>query len=356
MDRRISPVRRGTLTALVVVLTATLWAACSAVAIGFPRPEAPFNTFTCDQCHATGGEDTAWDGSGPHAGYSSVTDKCVVCHSVHQAPATSVLLLRGPTVSQTCLLCHDGTGSGVGPYHSITAYAGAGAVKADHAYESTAVIPGGSEALDDVLSCADCHSVHGSNTVTPFVRDSTRAYVAADTGALVTSDCLLRSDLRGDPAGTYPDYGARWCAACHDQRHSQSTVINHPVNTDYSWGYGDVITHLSLSSLRFPNYDPLNDLAIGMGQTNAGYIMGPVAEAGDGAIRTSDRVDPMCQQCHEDARNVESVFQADAYSPNTAPYTNPAFLTFPHQTTNPTLLVETDDDLCLNCHVVSALP
>ena len=355
MHRRISPGLRGPGALYVVVLTVLLWVGVATPALAYPRPEEPFSSFTCDQCHATAGEDSPWDGSGPHAGYASTTNKCVLCHSVHNAPATSVLLLRGPTVSQTCLLCHDGTGSGEGPYHSITAYGGS--VQADHAYESTAIIPGGSENLDAVLSCADCHSVHGSNTVTPFIRDSTRAQVPADSGALISSDCLLRNNLRGDPVGTYPDYGAQWCAACHDQRHSQSTVINHPVNTSYTFGYGDVISHVPWTlTTRAANYDPVLELAISLGQTNSGYIMGPVPESGDGAVREIDRTDPICQQCHEDARDVEVPFSADAYSPNTPPYTNPAFLTFPHQTTNATLLVETDDDLCLNCHLLSTLP
>jgi predicted CXXCH cytochrome family protein len=35
---------------------------------------------------------------------------------------------------------------------------------------------------------------------------------------------------------------------------------------------------------------------------------------------------------------------------------NPRFQNFPHETENPQLLVETDDDLCLNCHTPANLP
>ncbi len=35
---------------------------------------------------------------------------------------------------------------------------------------------------------------------------------------------------------------------------------------------------------------------------------------------------------------------------------NPRFQNFPHETQNDTMLVESDDDLCLNCHPQSQLP
>jgi hypothetical protein len=35
---------------------------------------------------------------------------------------------------------------------------------------------------------------------------------------------------------------------------------------------------------------------------------------------------------------------------------NPLFQNFPHETTNDNMLVETNDDLCLNCHPATALP
>jgi hypothetical protein len=35
---------------------------------------------------------------------------------------------------------------------------------------------------------------------------------------------------------------------------------------------------------------------------------------------------------------------------------DPRFQDFPHETVNPSMLVETNDDLCLNCHTPSSLP
>lgn len=362
MNRRISPSRRGPLVACIVSLAALLWAGSALSAYAFAPPigglgtgtTEPFNLFDCDQCHAADSQAPPADGSGPHGSYATTTSKCSVCHDVHNAPAGGILLLRGATVSAACLTCHDGTQSGIGPYDTIEAHGGV--VAAEHETDVTNVIPGGSVNLTGSLGCSDCHSVHGANTVAPFLRDSgfsgTTYIGGAD--AYVTSDCLLRADVNG---ASVAEYGALWCAACHDERHSGSaTTINHPVDDATDWGYGDVVSTVTLDSWRAGPYDGLGN-AIGMGRTNGGYIMAPAAEDGDGRVVT--RRDPMCQQCHEDARNVTEIFSADYTYRGTDPWNtpiNPEFVTFPHQTTNATMLVEQYDDLCLNCHPVSGLP
>lgn len=362
MRSRVSPGLRGPGFASVFMLTALLWAWLVYPALGFAPPiggegtgtTVPFNLFSCDRCHAVDSQAPPADGSGPHGNYTTTTAKCGVCHDVHNAPAGGVLLLRGATVSAACLTCHDGTQSGIGPYDTIEAHSGV--VAAEHSVDVTNVIPGGSSPLSGNLACSDCHSVHGSNTVTPFLRDSGFAGTTYIGGAdaYVTSDCLLRADVNGI---SVTEYGALWCAACHDQRHSNSmTTINHPVDNTPTWGYGDVISTVTLDSWRAGPYDGSGN-AIGMGRTNGGYIMAPAAEAGDGRVLA--RRDPMCQQCHEDARNVNEVFSADYTYRGAEPWNtpvNPEFLTFPHQTSNVRMLVETYDDLCLNCHPVSGLP
>jgi len=339
-----------------------LWASSALSAYAFAPPigglgtgtTEPFNLFDCDQCHAVDSQAPPADGSGPHGNYTTTTSKCAVCHDVHNAPAGGILLLRGATVSAACLTCHDGTQSGIGPYDTIEAHGGT--VVAQHRTDTTNVIPGGTTNLTGSLGCSDCHSVHGANTVAAFLRDSgfsgTTYIGGAD--AYVTSGCLLRADVNG---ASVAEYGALWCAACHDKRHSNSTTtINHPVDDTADWGYGDVVSTVTLNSWRAGPYDGFGN-AIGMGRTNGGYIMAPAAEDGDGRVET--RRDPMCQQCHEDARTVTETFSADYTYRGTDPWNtpiNPEFVTFPHQTTNASMLVETYDDLCLNCHPTSGLP
>jgi len=322
----------------------------------------PFNLFDCDQCHAVDSQTPPADGSGPHGNYSTTTSKCAVCHAVHNAAAGGVMLLRGATVSAACLTCHDGTQSGIGPYHTIEKHGGV--VAASHDTDATNVIPGGSSGLSGNLGCSDCHSVHGAGTVTPFLRDSGfsgTTYIGG-AGLWVTSDCLLRADVNG---ASVTEYGALWCAACHDQRHADSSdAVNHPVDGTTDWGYGDVTSTVLPTSY---SYDYLvTPVAVGMGRTNGGFIMAPAEASGDGRVET--RRDPICQQCHEDARVVADPFEGDytyrgatdpsdpSYNPFEPNPINPEFLTFPHQATNASMLVETYDGLCMNCHPVSALP
>lgn len=337
-------------TAIVGLLALFVFAIpTAAFAFSDPGFSSPFS---CNQCHSMSGTSSAdWEGKGPHGYYTATSSKCAVCHTVHAAPAGSVLLLSGATVSGSCLSCHDGTG-GTAPYDAIEARGGT--VVSDHSVDSTSVIPGGSMGLTSNLSCNDCHSAHRSNVVAPFYRDSGIALAAQQ---LVASDCLLRSNVNTSTSDAFPVYGAQWCASCHDERHSQSMTINHPVATSFSVGYGEVTTTEGLAGNPTRAYGDGSDgtYFIGMGQTNAGYIMAPVAASADG--RVENRQDPLCQQCHEDSRNVMAAFRADYSDPDPiGEGYNPRYLTFPHQSTNPNLLVETNDDLCVNCHLVAELP
>jgi predicted CXXCH cytochrome family protein len=117
-------------------------------------------TYNCVDCHVTwdGGSDAASRATsaaaGPHGYYRSDTNKCRMCHSVHKAPADSVLLLPAATVQAACFTCHDSSGAR-GVYHAI-AHRG-GVVAADHSIDTTKHVPGGSEDLTTQLSCTSCH-------------------------------------------------------------------------------------------------------------------------------------------------------------------------------------------------------
>ncbi len=85
---------------------------------------------------------------------------------------------------------------------------------------------------------------------------------------------------------------------------------------------------------------------------------------------------PICQQCHEDSREANDlaadgsgtaapftteyadgvVWNGSAWVPATPGTANPLFQNFPHETENNRMLVEENDDLCLNCHPMSQLP
>jgi predicted CXXCH cytochrome family protein len=80
---------------------------------------------------------------------------------------------------------------------------------------------------------------------------------------------------------------------------------------------------------------------------------------------------PICQQCHEDSRDAGSLYDGLAVpapamtvldgwqnqpgAMGERDKANPRFQNFPHEI-NANQLVETNDDLCMNCHAISALP
>lgn len=324
-----------------------------------------------DETHATGwGCAVCHDGAtvlpqlkdpfGPHGGYTTTSNKCNVCHTLHAAP-TGFKLLPGSTITDTCFTCHDGTG-GDGVYSSQ------GTVLASHRVDTTNTVPGGDPTTgasvevtfsstavgaEGTLTCTDCHSPHASSTVATFTGDRRRTagpWAAGINGRL--GDRLLRTQ----PGGIdyeIPEYGADWCAACHRGRTSTGLVHNHPVESTQT---ADAYIYDTVA--RVTTYAVSVTETGSLGSSNFGYVM-PYPRTADQSGHS-----PICQQCHEDARNVGDVAYgqvatSEAFWPGidgSPPNTNPALQNFPHESRNPSFLVETDDDLCTNCHPPSGLP
>ncbi len=64
-----------------------------------------------------------------HGNYSEYTNACTACHGLHSSKAKK--LLKGPTVTDLCGTCHDGTGS---KYDEVRGYVRLGNSWADKAY------------------------------------------------------------------------------------------------------------------------------------------------------------------------------------------------------------------------------
>jgi predicted CXXCH cytochrome family protein len=298
--------------------------------------------------------------AGPHGGFTDVTDFCTACHSVHEAAASSKLL-PSETMLGICNTCHDLSYTGTGGLRSGGVY---GAIRAQgvavqgrhniadynetdtapsdgsKSYEATANIPGGGS-LAEKLNCDDCHTPHGNTTMQPIPAQRWRM---SGGSTMTASNKILQDDVNGTPAGTYSIYGADWCAACHTRRHSDSKglagVNNHPVDQ---------------SGAKY--FDP-SMAAQGLAWTATATAEGglPDRQAGWSREATSGWA-PMCQQCHDNPRNVESRYIVTE-SPNDGRATgdNPRWQNFPHETYTPMFLVETGDDLCMNCHPTGGLP
>ncbi len=191
-------------------------------------------------------------------------------------------------------------------------------------------------------------------------------------------------------------YGSGFCYACHQGRignyvggmkldtdfdfgaDDTKTALNHPTNMKLAYSaVGNIDLTSGYGSKGYPK--PYGE---GLALSNKGFAMVPVSATThpDGVIPRQNA--PICQQCHEDSRDVETAWNfvdtdkdvpfttngnnlIGAPNPGSFIYEgNPQFQNFPHEAQNYRLLVEggdsnqvgggNNDDLCLNCHVPSS--
>jgi len=300
-------------------------------------------------------------GRGPHAGYTTGSERCSVCHTIHDA-AGNYALLPEPTILATCETCHDGTG-GKGVYGAILARTGV-APGQQHRMDTTRTVPGGNPTTggsidatftgpNNTLTCTDCHNPHDADTVAaypgerrrvPYSRTNRESWQALKTNRL----------LRKHPGGsteTVEAYGSDWCIACHKGRMSGTAVHNHPVDSTATAG-AEAFTYANVAITKTESLT--TETVMGqLADSNRGYLMPDPRTAQQGTHF------PICQQCHEDSRDVGVLTTAGADPATftvsldgTVTTSNPRFLNFPHETQNQHMLVETGDNLCLNCHAV----
>lgn len=307
-------------------------------------------TSECSDCHEAAAP--PFGPSGPHGGYTNSTDKCATCHTVHEADS-SFNLLPAATTFEICNSCHDMSFSGsggrgvygaiiaqgqvVGARHSILGYNNTVA-----AYAGTSTIPGSNlSALDTTLSCAHCHTPHGATNMATFLGERERTWNGVGLIATASTNKILQ-DNPGDQAvmpRIYTTYGSAWCAACHNRRHEGAAgpLNNHP--TDNTTVYG--ATSAADGNNTWQTFVSANATL-------------PAHQAGWSREATTGWA-PLCQQCHEDVRNVEAAYRIES-TDGTSTTDNPRFQTFPHETLSDNMVVETGDDLCLNCHPTTGLP
>ncbi len=338
----------------------------------------------CTACHPTNLRTGASLPSaytlGPHSDYSTVSGNCGICHAVHKAVPTGIILMPKQTIKANCEVCHDGTG-GQGVYGAIAARGLT--VGAQHRIDTTDAVPGGDAATGGTayvtftgaggnLSCDDCHNPHNGGTVAGFQGDRQRVQVT-NIKPYLSSKLLKRRPTSASTDTTA--YGSDWCGACHKGRLSGSGMPNnHPVESKLTnaapFYYGNVAllsTDAPTGSTVMGGMGGIQRLYTGFLPNNGGnrgYLM-PLQANG---LRTPLQQGhyPICEQCHEDSRNVGTL-SADGLTADAAASVvtsadgrvasdNPRFQNFPHETQNARFLVETGDDLCTNCHPTGILP
>ena len=366
---------RGTVAIVAVIAFAILMLPALAVAYdeNVPPPAAyhgdPYPGYcnschlgSCGDCHASHGVYSSTRGKGPHGSYTTSTSRCAACHTTHAAGGPQ--LLPGATVISSCNTCHDGTG-GHGVYGSIAARGMTAA--ASHRIDVTSIVPGGNGATGGnatiafsgpggTLSCDDCHSPHDANTVAAFTGDRQRTYFAAwPMGVQTYATNRLLKQRPGDATESVAAYGSDWCLACHRGRNTTGALHNHPVESTATVANPYTYNNLPIAA---SDLQTATTVLGSLGRSNRGFLMAyPRTAQQTGHL-------PICQQCHEDTRYVGdlSATGSDAATftissvDGTTTTDNPRFQNFPHESVNTKMLVETNDDLCLNCHLASSLP
>lgn len=288
---------------------------------------------------------------GPHANYTDDTQACRECHALHEAPSpVGAVLLKASasTIEQavlaTCNLCHGAGGPAIYKPYAVPTFT----VQSRHSptitlttfsYLGIATPEAGVPAIRKIL-CLSCHNPHGSSlyTVPTFTSDTTYGVSNALLRLPGTASIGFRLPGAGT-TGTPAAYGAQWCRDCHNK---PENIVAHKLGPS-----GEPHPISSTATYQLVWYWATPTYVQGkLGGTTSAYVMY------DRAL--IDDPDPICQQCHEDARNVEGVFRV-----TTASYLatdNPPYKNFPHQGINPGFRVETGDDLCTNCHPIEELP
>jgi predicted CXXCH cytochrome family protein len=369
------PLKKSTLlVALVAVFVLSITAVAQAfLESGGVRFGAGWNVnlYTsgqCSDCHgrnATGGRSAY---TGPHGGYTDLTDKCGSCHDVHEAVSTNKLL-PAATVFEVCNTCHDlsyqtsGNEGGHGVYgairargqvalsrHNIYGYNNTDTAPSDGStgYADVSLIPGSNNSLPETLTCTSCHTPHGNTEIAAFKSERVRRNSSSGTfDVSQTTNKLLRDDFdldSGNVAG-YTNYGSSWCAACHNRRHDEAPLVNnHP--TDNTAPYLDAAQAGSPS---------VGNTSTAWHTWVSGDATFPAGRQAGWSREATEGWQPICQQCHYNSRDVESPYSITS-ADGTVTTDNPQFQTYPHETDTQWLLVETGDDLCLNCHSTTALP
>mgnify|MGYP001062653352 FL=1 len=309
----------------------------------------------------------------PHIGYTAATEKCAVCHSVHNAPVggTSWTNAADPTenwtarsedtqmllrsnVANACIYCHITTNIGGTQLYNAT--------------EAIWTAPGSIVPTDTVgafienaahnrnsANCVNCHAVHGANT---FQGPAESKILKMPTTANIQDEILGASTDYTLDGGLYVDLAAAqadttslgkdyqvtvFCAQCHQNFSRASEAV---LNLDGDNVYGDAgyVDGDTTNANRQYKSHPMK-------AAEASFVA-----AGDGTTAQAAWVaSTTCRSCHDAGNTDEGVVVTDNNFPH---YTAGAYnfvLVSENSGTAATAsgLNHGSDGMCLKCHVNS---
>ncbi len=298
----------------------------------------------------------------PHIGYTVATEKCAVCHSVHNAPVAGTawtgtdpwtaraedtqMLLRS-NVANACIYCHISTDIG-----GTQLYAG---------QEVYWTAPGSVVPTDTVgalienaahnrnsANCVNCHAVHGANTFGAAAATKILKFQPA-SNRMIQDEVLGATGLYATAADAKVDTGAlgkdyqvtAFCTQCHANfSRASETILNADGSqapyTDALYVDGDPTVNTQYKS------HPMKSAETTFTAAGATYT-GQVAWAGS----------ETCRSCHDAGNTDEGV----GVTSNNFPHYTAGAYSFVNVAANagttavPSGLNHGSDGMCLKCHV-----
>lgn len=150
----------------------------------------------------------------PHAGYTTSTKNCSVCHAVHRASSTAgAQVLLKSDIANACSYCHIDANAD----SSKKVYGGVQANYTNDIRGNHTTDPG----------CAGCHSVHSANTVGNgrailLVKQGVGAYAGSyqETPTTVKTDAVNALEV------------TEWCSGCHPYYNTGYNGTSHVMKTE----------------------------------------------------------------------------------------------------------------------------
>lgn len=174
----------------------------------------------------------------PHGSYMDNTNKCIQCHSTHNAKAEKLLVAS--TNRDTCFLCHDGRGSNYDVKNGKTYDPASGTITdsvaggfnplagftSNHMIEA-ANSPAGGTGQTTTLVCTSCHNPHGTtnhvdlrtevNGKSGIVVETTTPQFGSPTISPFSHKEVFSYKSGTKDADGNPTSGmSQFCSACHN--------------------------------------------------------------------------------------------------------------------------------------------